>query len=170
MCRLLASAQSEVLLSVPFLELDGLIAFIDEIKRLGERQVSIKALTREFLSPSQTNYGYYQKLRAFSKLIDVYVSSGGNPEQVQVRDYTVKIGRAGDRGLVYEGIHQKMIVIDRARAYIGSGEIRAPSFIVNGDVGVIQSGQAAQFWADYFMLFWSEALQVDHQFFRSAQS
>lgn len=63
-----------------------------------------------------------------------------------------------------------MIVIDRARAYIGSGEIRAPSFIVNGDVGVIQSGQAAQFWADYFMLFWSEALQVDHQFFRSAQS
>lgn len=82
----------------------------------------------------------------------------------------IKIGRAGDRGLVYEGIHQKMIVIDRARAYIGSGEIRAPSFIVNGDVGVIQSGQAAQFWADYFMLFWSEALQVDHQFFRSAQS
>ncbi len=168
--RLLASAQREVLLSVPFLELDGLMVFVDEIKSLGKRQVAVKALTRELIAPGRVNYSYYQKLRAFSKLVDLYVSGGGNPELVEVRDYTIKIGGAGERRLIYEGIHQKMIVIDRERAYIGSGEIRAPSFVVNGDVGVVQSGQAAKFWADYFLLFWSEAQKIDHQFFRSAQS
>ena len=168
--RLLASAQHEALLSVPFLELDGLMVFVDEIKSLGERQVAVKALTRELTAPGRVDYSYYQKLRAFSKLVDLYVSGGGNPELVEVRDYTIKIGGAGERRLIYEGIHQKMIVIDRERAYIGSGEIRAPSFVVNGDVGVVQSGQAAKFWADYFLLFWSEAQKIDHQFFRSAQS
>jgi hypothetical protein len=168
--RLLASAQREALLSVPFLELDGLMVFVDEIKSLGKRQVAVKALTRELIAPGRVDYSYYQKLRAFSKLVDVYVSGGGNPELVEVRDYTIKIGGAGERRLIYEGIHQKMIVIDRDQAYIGSGEIRAPSFVVNGDVGVVQSGQAAKFWADYFLLFWSEAQEVGHQFFRSAQS
>ena len=168
--RLLASAQCEVFLSVPFLELDGLMVFVDEIKHLGKCQVAIKALTRELIAPSRIDYGYYQKLRAFSKLVDVYVSGGGNPKLVEVRDYTIKIGGAGSYRLIYEGIHQKMIVVDRARAYIGSGEIRAPSFVVNGDVGVVQSGQAAKFWADFFLLFWSEAQKIDHQFFRSAQS
>jgi len=168
--KLLASAQREALLSVPFLELDGLMVFVDEIKSLGKRRVAVKALTRELTAPGRVDYSYYQKLRAFSKLVDVYVSGGGNPELVEVRDYTIKIGGAGERRLIYEGIHQKMIVIDRDRAYIGSGEIRAPSFVVNGDVGVVQSGQAARFWADYFLLFWSEAQKIDHQFFRSAQS
>jgi phosphatidylserine/phosphatidylglycerophosphate/cardiolipin synthase-like enzyme len=168
--ELLANAQREVFLSVPFLELDGLMVFVDEIKSLGNRRVAVRALTRELIAPRRVDYGYYQKLRAFSKLVDVYVSGGGDPELVEVRDYTIKIGGAGDRRLIYEGIHQKMIVVDRAQAYIGSGEIRAPSFVVNGDVGVVQSGQAAEFWADYFLLFWSEAQKVDHQFFRSAQS
>jgi hypothetical protein len=167
---LLACAQGEVLLSVPFLELDGLMVFVDEIKGMGKRHVTIKAMTRELVAPNRFDYGYYQKLRAFSKLIDLYVSGGGDPESVEVRDYTIKIGGPGDRGLIYEGIHQKMIVVDRTRAYVGSGEIRAPSFVVNGDVGVIQTGLAAEFWADYFLLFWSEAQKIDHQFFRSAQS
>jgi hypothetical protein len=167
---LLAAAQTEVLMSVPFLELDGLMVFVDEIKDMGRRQISVKAMTRELVVPSRFDYSYYQKLRAFSKLIDLYVSGGGTPDLVEVRDYTIKIGGPGERGLVYEGIHQKMIVTDRRRAYVGSGEIRAPSFVVNGDVGVIQTGLAVEFWADYFLLFWSEAQQIDHKFFRSAQS
>ena len=168
--RLLCSAQDEVLMSVPFFELDGLMVLVDEIKDLGRRQVAVKALTRELIAPRRLDYGYYQKLRAFSKLVDVYVSGGGHPRHVEVRDYTIKIGGSGDQKLIYEGIHQKMIVTDRERAYVGSGEIRAPSFLVNGDVGVIQSGEAVQFWADYFLLFWSEAQKVEHSFFQSAQS
>jgi phosphatidylserine/phosphatidylglycerophosphate/cardiolipin synthase-like enzyme len=168
--RLLAGAQREVFMSVPFLELDGLMVFIDEVRNLGMRQVAVKALTRELIAPGRLDHSYYQKLRAFSKLVDVYISGGGDPELVQVRDYTIKIGGTADRSLLYEGIHQKMIVIDRTKAYVGSGEIRAPSFVVNGDVGVIQLGLAAQFWADYFLLFWSEAQEVEHRFFESARS
>lgn len=168
--NLLYGAHHEILMSVPFLELDGLMVFVDEFKNLGQHQVPVKALTRELVAPRRLDYGYYQKLRAFAKLVDVYVSGGGKPEQLEVRDYTIKIGGAGDHRLIYEGIHQKMIVIDRERAYVGSGEIRAPSFVVNGDVGVVQLGRAAEFWADYFLLFWSEAQKVEHHFFQAAQS
>lgn len=167
---LLKGTQNEIFLSVPFLELDGLMTFVDEFRSLGKKNAVIKALTRELIVPARYDYSYYQKLRAFAKLIDLFVAGGGEPRNVEIRDYTIKIGNLGDKGLVYEGIHQKMIVSDRHRAYIGSGEIRASSFIVNGDVGVIQSGQAASFWADYFLMFWSEAQLVQHSFFQSALS
>lgn len=166
---LLARAQKEVLLSVPFLELDGLMVFVDKIRDLGGRKVAVKALTRELVAPVRYDYGYYQKLRAFSKLVDLYTTGGGNPDLVEVRDFTIKIGSASASDIVYEGIHQKMIIADRTWAYVGSGEIRAPSFIVNGEVGVLQQGPVAEFWADYFLLFWSEARKIEHQFFRSAQ-
>lgn len=166
---LLAGAQHEVLLSVPFLELDGLMVFVDEIRELGSRQVAVKALTRELRIPSRHDYGYSQKLRACSKLVDLYLSGGGKPEAIEIRDYTVRIGGASDRALLYEGIHQKMIVADRTRSYIGSGEIRAATLLMNGDVGVFHSGQIAEFWADYFLLFWNEAQIVDQDFLLSAQ-
>lgn len=164
---LLGSAQREVLLSVPFLELDGLLALEDEVRQLGVRQVHICALTRELLNPNRFDYGHMQKVRAFGKLIDLFLSSGGDPNAVEVRDYTVKVGERGDQSLIYEGIHQKMMIIDRTRAYIGSGEIRASSFLVNGDVGVVQTGTAAAFWAEYFLIFWSEAQEVQHSLIRS---
>ena len=144
------------------------IAIDEQARRNGEIGVFRRAV--EVALPLLAVIVGIMKLRAFSKLVDVYVSDGGQPEQVEVRDYTIKIGGSGDQKLIYEGIHQKMIVIDRDRAYVGSGEIRAPSFVVNGDVGVIQSGQAAQFWADYFLMFWSEAQVVEHRFFQSALS
>jgi hypothetical protein len=134
---------------------------------LGANQVHVCALTRELLNPNRFDYGHMQKVRAFGKLIDLFVSSGGDPSAVEVRDYTLKVGDGGDQSLVYEGIHQKMIVVDRARAYVGSGEIRASSFLINGDAGVVQVGNAAAFWADYFLLFWSEAQEVRHTLIRS---
>jgi len=162
--ELLASAQQELLLALPFLELDGLMYFADEIVGLGQRQVIVHILTRELLLPRQPGYAHHQKLKAFAKFIDLYSSGGGNRRQVAVRDYTIRIGIGAEESLLYEGIHQKMIVADRERAYIGSGEIRAASFISNGDVGVIHTGAKARFWQDYFNLFWAEADVVPHNF------
>jgi len=166
--ELLGSARHELLLALPFLELDGLMYFTDEIIGLGQRRVVVHTLTRELLLPRQSGYSHYQKLRAFAKLIDLYTSGGGDREQIAVRDYTIRIAVTGDEALLYEGIHQKMIVVDGERAYIGSGEIRAASFISNGDVGVIHVGSKAQFWRDYFNIFWSEAAVVPHTFFQES--
>ena len=162
---LLASARRKLQLALPFLELDGLMYFADEIAGLGQRRIVVHILTRELLLPRQTGHAHHQKLKAFAKFIDLYTSSGGNRQRIAVRDYTVRIGAAGDEQLLYEGIHQKMIVADGERAYVGSGEIRAASFISNGDVGVIHTGVKARFWEDYFDLFWNEADVVPHSFF-----
>lgn len=163
--NLLEQSAREVLLALPFLELDGLIYFTDQVIGLGQRGVRVKILTRELLWPRKYNYSYHQKLKAFSKFVDLYVAGGGERQHIEVRDYTIRIGSFGDERLLYEGIHQKMIVVDSEFAYIGSGEIRAASFVSNGDVGVIHTGVRAQFWGDYFHLFWTEGEPVEHRFF-----
>ena len=163
--NLLEQSAHEVLLALPFLELDGLIYFTDQVIGLGQRGVRVKILTRELLWPRKYNYSYHQKLKAFSKFVDLYVAGGGERQHIEVRDYTIRIGSLGDERLLYEGIHQKMIVVDSELAYIGSGEIRAASFVSNGDVGVIHTGVRAQFWGDYFHLFWTEGEPVEHRFF-----
>lgn len=166
--NLLEQATREVLFTLPFLELDGLMYFADQVVGLGEKRVRVKILTRELLWPRKYDYGYHQKLKAFSKFVDLYRVGGGEQPQIEVRDYTIRIGSVGDERLLYEGIHQKMIVVDRELAYVGSGEIRAASFVSNGDVGVIQTGIRAQFWHDYFHLFWSEGQPVEHRFFEES--
>jgi phosphatidylserine/phosphatidylglycerophosphate/cardiolipin synthase-like enzyme len=167
---LLERTQREVLLAIPFLELDGLMYFTDQILGLGQRGVEVKLLTRELIWPRQYKYAYSQKLKAFAKFLDLYVAGGGDRQRIEVRDYTIRIDNAEDEKLLYEGIHQKMIVVDGEVAYIGSGEIRAASFISNGDVGVVHSGAKAHFWRDYFLLFWTDAEPVEHRFFeRSIQ-
>jgi phosphatidylserine/phosphatidylglycerophosphate/cardiolipin synthase-like enzyme len=166
--NLLEQTAQEVLLTLPFLELDGLMYFTDQVIGLGERGVRVKILTRELLWPRKYDYGYHQKLKAFSKFVDLYGVGGGEKQRIEVRDYTVRIGSVGDERLLYEGIHQKMIVVDCELAYVGSGEIRAASFVSNGDVGVIQTGIRAQFWHDYFHHFWSEGQPVEHRFFEES--
>jgi len=61
-----------------------------------------------------------------------------------------------------------MIIADGEQAYIGSGEIRASSFVSNGDVCVIHTGDKARFWRDYFNVFWTEANIVPHTFFQES--
>lgn len=166
--NLLEQAKQEVLLALPFLELDGLMYFTDEVMGLGQRGVRVKILTRELLWPRKYNYAYHQKLKAFAKFVDLYGVGGGERQHIEVRDYTIRIGSIGDEKLLYEGIHQKMIVVDGELAYIGSGEIRAASFISNGDVGVIHTDIRARFWRDYFNLFWAEGEPVEHRFFEES--
>jgi hypothetical protein len=166
--NLLEQAEHQALLALPFLELDGMMYFTDQVIGLGQRDVSVKILTRELLWPRKYNYAYHQKLKAFAKFADLYVAGGGAREHIEVRDYTIRIGSVGDERLLYEGIHQKMIIVDSELAYIGSGEIRAASFVSNGDAGVIHTGVRARFWRDYFNLFWTEGEPVEHRFFEES--
>ena len=166
--NLLEQAEQEVLLALPFLELDGLMYFTDQVMGLGQRGVRVKILTRELLWPRKYNYAYHQKLKAFAKFVDLYAVGEGERQHIEVRDYTIRIGSIGDEKLLYEGIHQKMIIVDGELAYVGSGEIRAASFVSNGDVGVVHTSIRARFWRDYFNLFWAEGEPVEHRFFEES--
>lgn len=166
---LLNAANQELLLSMPFFEGDGLSYLIDEVQNVAKRGVSVRLLSREILAPRREDFSYLDKLRAFSKLINLFESSRTSPKaKLEIRDYSTRISDQTGDSLYYEGVHQKMIVVDRRYAYVGSGEIRAASFMTNGEVGVIQLDEEAQFWADFFDLFWKNAQPVPFEFFESA--
>lgn len=166
---LLNAANQELLLSMPFFEGDGLSYLIDEVQNVAKRGVSVRLLSREILAPRREDFSYLDKLRAFSKLINLFESSRTSPKaKLEIRDYSARISDQRGDSLYYEGVHQKMIVVDRRYAYVGSGEIRAASFMTNGEVGVIQLDEEAQFWADFFDLFWKNAQLVPFEFFESA--
>lgn len=163
------AANQELLLSMPFFEGDGLSYLIDEVQNVAKRGVSVRLLSREILAPRREDFSYLDKLRAFSKLINLFESSRTSPKaKLEIRDYSARISDQRGDSLYYEGVHQKMIVVDRQYAYVGSGEIRAASFMTNGEVGVIQLDEEAQFWADFFDLFWKNAQPVPFEFFESA--
>lgn len=162
-------AEIEISLSLPFFELDGLAHFVDELKAVAERGVSINVLSRGILVPEREGYPYVEKLKAFRKLIDIYENNKSSPTaKLQIKDYSSRISGYGSTSLHYEGIHQKMITVDKKYAYIGSGEIRAASFLTNGDVGVIQVGKKAEFWDKFFKLFWKNAKPISYDFFNHA--
>lgn len=169
--HLFVSSEKEVLLSLPFFEFDGMAHFIDELGDLAKRGVSMYILSRGLLTPEREGYGYLNKLRAFTKLITIFENNKKSPStRLEIRDYSYRISDPSMLSLLYEGIHQKMIIVDRQYAYVGSGEIRAASFLINGDAGVIQTGERAKFWGEYFDLFWKEAQIVPHEFFKSSIS
>lgn len=160
------AAKNKISLSLPFFELDGLNHFVDEIKALVERGVSINVLSRGISIPEREGYPYVEKLKAFHKLIDIYENNRSTPTtKLEIRDYSSRISDYTSTSLHYEGIHQKMIIVDKKYAYIGSGEIRAPSFLTNGDVGVIHVGKKVEFWDRFFKLFWRNAKPISYEFF-----
>ena len=168
---LLNSAKENVSFALPFFEFDGLNHFVDEFKSLAEKGVNIFVLSRGISKPEREGYTYTEKLKAFSKLIDIYENNRTKPtSKLEIREYGSRIAGYGSASLHYEGIHQKMIIVDKKYAYIGSGEIRAASFLTNGEVGVIHEGQIVNFWDDFFQLFWRNARPVSYEFFAQSLS
>lgn len=166
---LLNSAIANVYFAVPFFEFDGLNHFVDEIKSLAERGVNVSILSRGITIPEREGYTYTEKLKAFHKLIDIYENNRTTPSsKLEIREYGSRIAGYGSASLHYEGIHQKMVIADNKYAYIGSGEIRAASFLTNGEVGVIHEGEIVNFWGDFFQLFWKNAKLVPCEFFDQA--
>ena len=165
---LILSAAKELRLALPFLELDGLSYFVDEFEEAARANVHIRILSRGLIEAGSPGYAHINKLRAFAKLVSIYDSNKTAPGgSVSIRDCSTRISDPTGTSLHYEGIHQKMVVADREHAYVGSGEIRAASFLMNGEVGVIQGGNEAEFWADYFDLFWNSdnSREVPKEFF-----
>lgn len=157
-------AKNELLLSLPFFEFDGLTYFIDEIQSLARRGVSIRLLSRDILTAKE-GYTHITKLRALSKMIDLFESNKLSPKnKLEIREFGTRLSDTDIISIHYEGIHQKMIVADKKYAYVGSGEIRAASFLMNGDVGVIHTGKNAEFWGEFFDVFWKNAQAVPYEF------
>lgn len=158
----LSIADEEVLLAVPFLEQSGVNMFLEEFIGLAEGGVSVRLLTRDVLDPSGTGYGHAKKLRAISKLVDLYEAHRGSPDGgIFIRDFSTPLVNQGGTSVQYRSVHQKIVLADRSAAYVGSGEVRENAFLTNGEAGYIRTNQdEVLFWRDFFDLFWNDAREV----------
>jgi PLD-like domain len=160
-------ATKEVLITSPYIELDGIMYIVDEVIKAAKSGVSLRIITRDIINSKSDSYSYVNKLKAISKLCTLFESNRSSPDaKISIRDFGSQISGIGRTSMHYEGIHQKMIVIDRKFAYIGSGEIRAASFVTNGEAGYVTTGIHAAFWADFFELFWKEAQDVSTSYLK----
>lgn len=166
--EVLDSANRTLTIAAPFLEWDGLGYLMPEFRAAAERNVGIRLLTRGVFLPERgADYPYLDKIKTLLKMHALYEAGVTAPDaKFEVRDFTTRIATSITTSLHYEGIHQKMAIADRKVAYIGSGEIRAASFIVNGECGVLLGGTAAGFWSDFFEVFWKAATPVPRNYLR----
>jgi len=165
---LIASASKEILIASPFMEPDGIMYILDEISAAAKRGVSIKIISRDILVKKNYDFSYLDKIKGISKLYTLYEQNKINPgTTISIRDYGTNISQYSGTSTHYEGIHQKMVIVDRKSAYIGSGEIRAASFITNGEAGGLFVGRQAEFWSDFFELFWKEAKEIPKELIES---
>lgn len=59
-----------------------------------------------------------------------------------------------------------MVIVDKKYTYIGSGEIRAASFMTNEEVGYLVTEAHASFWSDFFNLFWKATTEISRDYLK----
>ncbi|EIJ65747.1 hypothetical protein BD31_I0834 [Candidatus Nitrosopumilus salaria BD31] len=163
--KLLNSASDEVLIASPFIEIDGIAYILDELIDSASRGVSFKILTRDVLVKKSYNNTHTKKIKAVLKLYELFDQYQSNPNAfMEIRDFGEEVSDSHLNKLHYEGIHQKLMIVDKKYAYVGSGEIRSPSFLSNGESGYLTTGRQAEFWYDFFDIFWSNSKPVSKDF------
>ncbi|MHA1249099.1 MAG: phospholipase D-like domain-containing protein [Candidatus Helarchaeota archaeon] len=154
---LLKNAQKEVLISSPFLDSEGIIFIIEELKRLARKRITLKILTRVFSRRNQllSEWKYIQKLASLRNIFQIFRGEGAEG-LFEVKDYELIINpTAFNVNLYSEGFHQKMIIIDHNLCYLGSGELTLASLRFNGECGILLKGKSIEFWRDFFYIFWN---------------
>lgn len=162
--KILSETHKELLLILPFLELDGISFLATEIEALGKRKVNLRLITRGIVI-KENKWGYEKKIKGLKKFYDLYCLYGKS-EDIQIKDFTSRIVLSSS--VHYEGIHQKIIISDNKVVYQGSGEIRGGTLFDNGDSGILLYGEFVKFFTDFFYLFWNNPIAqlVDETFLK----
>lgn len=162
--KILSETHKELLLILPFLELDGISFLATEIEALGKEKVNLRLITRGIII-KENKWGYEKKIKGLKKFYDLYCLYGKS-EDIQIKDFTSRIVLSSS--VHYEGIHQKIIISDNKVVYQGSGEIRGGTLFDNGDSGILLYGEFVKFFTDFFYLFWNNPIAqlVDETFFK----
>lgn len=149
------TAESTLRLVVPFFELDGLFRLEEEFNRAVSSGVDIKILTRELLRPAD-DYGHNRGRKAILELMDQFESVAAPESSLSVYDFYHAIG--GEKPKLDRSIHAKMVIADDQLAYVGSGELRNSSMILNGEAGYLtRNRRDLKTWGGFFDFFETKA-------------
>lgn len=159
-------AKSEILICNPFIDFNGICSIFSDVLDLVEKNIKLKILTRNIIE-RDTHIIVAQsenKVKGILKLLDIYKSEG-KIDLIEIRDFEIGFRLYSQYTKHYEGIHQKMIIIDDKLCYIGSSEIRGGSLLNNGDIGCVFTDPGyIQFFKEFFYVFWDadESLEIKY--------
>jgi hypothetical protein len=124
MCR---TAESELVLTSPFLEAEGIDWLLPGLRGALERDVDVTLITRE-LNSGQPNR------EAIADLFESQVNEAG---ELHVYDYYEP---SDDGGFPKYTLHSKVLVVDDAEAYVGSANFTKYGFSRNLEIGAVVTG------------------------------
>lgn len=163
---LIQNANDEICIASPFIEPDGIMYIWDELVSSTKRGVSVRLIMRDILVKKSYDFSYSKKIKGIMKLHELFEHNSSDPTvTIKIRDYGTSITQQDNTH--HEGVHQKMFIVDKKFAYIGSGEIRLASFITNGETGALFVGREAEFWHDFFEMFWKNAQEIPKEILES---
>jgi len=144
--KVLQSAREIIRMSSPFIDYPGVAFFLEELRGLAERRVRMRLLTRQ-----SRDLDFRRAIRLMAGL---YARSGFS-EGFEARSYLERYS-----GVLLEGVHAKLIISDSDLVYIGSGELRAGSYISNFELGVIAKGYVAEIASKIFDSVWKRSVKI----------
>ena len=128
MCR---NAESELVLTSPFLETEGVEWLLPGLQGALERGVNVTLITRE-LNSGQPNR---------AAVADLFGSQIGEDGELHVYDY-YEPSPSGEYPLYT--LHSKVLVVDDTQAYVGSANFTKYGFSQNLEIGVIVKGHEVE--------------------------
>jgi phosphatidylserine/phosphatidylglycerophosphate/cardiolipin synthase-like enzyme len=155
------TADNKLRVVAPYFELDGLERLEDAFEEAVTSGVNIDVLTRELIGPAD-DYSHNSDRKAILELIDRFEAISPSESSLTVYDYHHQIG--GRKPKLDRSIHAKMAIADDKLAYVGSGEIRNSSMILNGEAGYLSRGQSdIETWIAFFDFFVDKAEVVTRE-------
>lgn len=140
------SANIVIRICSPFIDYAGVTFLAQDLYGAASRRVKVKLLTRE------SQGAEFQ--RAVKLLKGLYIRAGFEIG-FEARSYLERY-----LGALIEGVHAKIVVADGEIAYVGSGELRAGSFVNNFEAGVLIKGKGVKSLIEMFDIMWQKATKV----------
>lgn len=128
LCR---NASEELVLTSPFLEIEGMEWLLPGLEGALERGVDLTLVSRELRS-NQPNHAAVQEL---------FNIAAGQPGQLEVYDYYEP---GPDNQYPKYTLHSKLLIADRSAAYVGSANFTKYGFAENLEVGVVVEAPAVK--------------------------
>lgn len=154
----LQQAKEEALICNPFIGIQGILFIINELNNFVNKKIKLKILTRNLYDRANFKFSHDEpkKIMGLIKIFELY-NSKNILKSVEIKDFGVNFRLySSGYSFHYEGIHQKMVIIDESFCYIGSAEIRGASIFSNGECGCLFTEmEYVNFYKDFFNIFWN---------------
>lgn len=129
--KLFMEATDSIYICSPFLDFEGIKDFLPLLAYKNRNGVKINIISRQINKKDNNS-----RFNVVKPVIEYF---NANKCDVTIRNYHYQ-----SKNYIESSTHAKFIVVDKKRAYVGSGELRKNSFEKNFELGLILGGKHAK--------------------------